>query len=230
MIFIDEFPRCNGATDNMDSAMLAGMMAVTQHPRAISCTKYKIDNWTIVRCPIADHDGDWCQNPNNVTLDQLIPIIAGLWVQGRNLEAKMLCKSAKERGWLAQNFERDKPGSTKYPYPHFYEEDGKRKFKLYDGPDRVWCAQREFMKNILYDTCEDYWLEKYIKFHAYLTPLKESNQLTAMMLASVSPKMYVTQWRFHNTRWRECVRDYYCAPARNEPRFAEHVVGYLEGL
>jgi hypothetical protein len=243
--FEDGWPRFEGSTDRMDSAMLNSVMFCFKHPKAIDPKRYihleikRVsenlyevgEKLRVVRCPKPLHEKDWCANWKNCTLDQMIPVLAALDLNGDLVHSREIALACKNRGWLAQNSERDMPGSTKYPYPHFFRDtENKLKFRFYDGPDRILLAQREFMTTIIDNSEEDYWLDKYISFHASWTPLAEPNQLTTMMLASNCPEMYVARWKFRNPRWRECISGYYKGSARNDPEFADYQIAYLEKL
>lgn len=77
-------------------------------------------------------------NPLNVTRDQLTPFVCGLHLA--EPQHSLFCRSVKEALSLgapfAPNVERDVPGSTKYPYPHWFKNDrGEREFRWFDHAD-----------------------------------------------------------------------------------------------
>lgn len=90
-------------------------------------------------------------NPLNCTRDQLAPLAAGLFKAKAQRTARKIFWRTLKRLCFAQNIERDKPGSFKLPWPHWYFKDsdpiahtylyrpksslGKVMFKWFDGPD-----------------------------------------------------------------------------------------------
>jgi hypothetical protein len=84
----DGFPRILGADDYADSSHLAGLMAITNHPKQQDLTKY------IVEKPIELRDGKFNINPNicyvrhpneyryDFSRDQFIVWAAGAYKQG----------------------------------------------------------------------------------------------------------------------------------------------------
>jgi hypothetical protein len=77
MIF-DEFgyPKVNGADDWADSPHLAGILALFDHPQQVDCAKYVVP-------------GRYIRHPNearyDMSRDQSILLMAGLWKQGKAL-------------------------------------------------------------------------------------------------------------------------------------------------
>jgi hypothetical protein len=75
LIDTNGIPHDTGATDYEDSARLAGMMALFDHPLAPDLTKY------------VTPEGNYVRHPYGVkyafSRDQLMPLIAGLYKQGR---------------------------------------------------------------------------------------------------------------------------------------------------
>lgn len=57
-------------------------------------------------------------NVRNFSRDQLMPLLAGLHTEKKSVIAKQVFKQHAKRLFFAQNFERDEPGTTKYPWPH----------------------------------------------------------------------------------------------------------------
>lgn len=209
------FPRTEAATDNMDSAMLAGLMATLGHPQSPDLRAYLYGRWGIVRCPERLHEEDWCQNPFNVTRDQLAPMIAGLVAQGHILYAQCLCKAIEQRGWRAQNSEADKPGSIK-PW--------------YNGADLFFGAEKEFCKNVLamgYTNKKSYfWLSVKIWWHCFISPYHEPNQLIALM-ATAGPK-YIVRWKTLHPNWKECVSNYWLTSSRQDQEMNDFIIKTLE--
>lgn len=86
------------------------------------------------------HPGDglvfWHSNPNTFTRDQLMPLIAGLYEQGRSDLAYKLLITHARRFFFCQNIDRDIPGSVKKPYPHYFvDKDGKDQFSWFNYRD-----------------------------------------------------------------------------------------------
>ena len=127
----------DNSLDGGDSANRAGILALCGSPEVLS--RYVKDG-VCVRHP-TQHPWD---NPKNFTRDQLTPLVAGLWAQGQHAEVRKILWRHILRLGFAQNFERDIPGSTKYPWPHSFINDKgqyeKRNFDFADplGPSDFW--------------------------------------------------------------------------------------------
>ncbi len=66
------------------------------------------------------------KNPKNFSKDQLICFLAGAWKWNTTLSNDLLRKvfwRHARRFFFCQNFERDYPGTTKYPWPHTFTDD-----------------------------------------------------------------------------------------------------------
>jgi hypothetical protein len=93
---------------------------------------FEIRPGLLVRHP---HQEPW-NNPWNFSRDQLIPYLAGCWRQKDHQRVRRLFLSHLKRAFLCQNFERDSPGTKKYPYRHrFLNDHGKKETRMFDGPD-----------------------------------------------------------------------------------------------
>jgi hypothetical protein len=80
---------------------------VVRHPRpAIP------ENWGIDFIPPWD-------NPRNGTRDQMSPIVGALAAFGYRKECRDIFWRTIKRLGFAQNIERDAPGTTKFPWPHY---------------------------------------------------------------------------------------------------------------
>lgn len=109
-------PRDSGATDFADSARLAGIMMVFDHPEmnGLKLAQYIVNGDQGVRYPYVDPTGNLSSNnPKNFTRDQLMCLSAGLAVAGRKDLCLLLLKAAEERNCRAQNVEKDVIGSVK---------------------------------------------------------------------------------------------------------------------
>lgn len=99
-----------------------------------------------------DQDG-WCvrhpyqypwNNKYNFSRDQLIPFTAGLWKQEKHKTVRKIFWAHARRLFFAQNFQRDFPGSWKFPWPHSFTNDkGENETRSFDFadpllPDSIW--------------------------------------------------------------------------------------------
>lgn len=211
MKWLNGFPRDENCTDNMDSARLSGLLACLNHQQAPDLRSYLYSRWGIVRCPTPLNAEDWCQNPWNVTRDQLVPVIAGLVAQGHILDAQCLCKAIEARGWRAQNSEADKPGSIK-PW--------------YNGPDWFFGAEKEMCRNILRSGDNDSWLRAKILWDTKINPWHEPSQLICMM--SLAGPEYIDGWKYLHPDWKRCVREYWLTGSRQDQEVNDFVIEALE--
>jgi hypothetical protein len=76
MIFINEYPKINGASDLEDSSHLAGILAIMEHPEAVECSKYVFAQEPK---PIYKRHPD---SKYDFSRDQFILLAAGLIKQG----------------------------------------------------------------------------------------------------------------------------------------------------
>lgn len=85
MIFLSGYPKIQGASDLEDSSHLAGILAITEHPQAVDCTKYVVPksmNYLIplsavfkyIRCP---------NSVNSFSRDQAWLLMVALLKQGK---------------------------------------------------------------------------------------------------------------------------------------------------
>jgi hypothetical protein len=216
MIFDSEgLPKDNGATDFMDSARLAGLMAVFSIPNAPQLRKYIRSDWLAVRHPTEGlREGEMpSNNPLNFTRDQLICLSAGLCYQGYQLEAKMLLREAEARGNRAQNTEADYPG-TKKKFPNGAD---------FLSPSHMShlrrCAGFEptFIGNL--------WLKMDIIFNGLFSKNDtEQNQLMCMCLIAGRP--YVQMYKKWNKKW-DLQTQLYWSGWRNEPEVAKQIINYI---
>ncbi len=127
--------------DGGDSAHFAGLSGMFGNLEPLE--KYEISPGTLVRHP-TDYPYN---NPRNFTVDQLDPFVAACSSQGRHDIVRRVFWKTLKRGFFMQNFERDVPGSTKYPWPHSFHKDSDsnkemehRYFDFADplGPADIW--------------------------------------------------------------------------------------------
>lgn len=210
------FPRPFGATDFMDSAHLAGLMAFVGHEKISSgildayVGPHDNDEWMAVRCP-ADYSGLCPANPRNFTRDQMICLFAGLKSFNFATECSLLLDAARARGYRAQNTEKDVPGSTK---------------KFPDGADILDPSHIGYMKicaGLKASWFEKAWMLARIKIASKFSPLKEPNNIIVMSIVYG----YADVLRRSNPQIAEAVRLYWCG-WRNEPELAEMLIKKLE--
>lgn len=224
MIFNENgFPRPSGATDWLDSAHLAGLMAFVGHEKMprLKLSKYvtyidKGDDRQLVlrRCP-EDSSGLDASNYKNCTRDQLIAYLAGVSCSDLPVVAYGLRLSAKERGYRAQNTEKDIPGSTK---------------RFPDGADFLDPSHIGYMKicaGLKANWFEKAWMLARIKIASKLSPLKEPNNIIVMSIVYG----YADILRKSNSQINQAVKNYWCENEgtwRGEPELAEMLIKKLE--
>lgn len=212
----DRFPRPNGATDWMDSCHAASLMAFVNHPEISHGVLFQYISAynTPVRCPY-DTSGLCPANPNNFTRDQLITLFAGLRAYDFTLTCRALLEAAKQRGYRAQNTEKDIPGSTK---------------KFPDGPDILDPSHIGYMKicaGLKANWFEKAWMLARIKIASKFSPLKEPNNIIVMSIVYG----YADILKKSNPQINQAVKNYWCENEgawRGEPGLAEMLIKKLE--
>lgn len=215
MIF-DQYglPKDTGASDYMDSARLAGIMAVFDIPGTPDLYNYIA--FTSERAVVGvRHPHEFpSNNPNNFTRDQLMCLTAGIRVQKNNgAICDFLYAEACKRGNRAQNMEADVPGSLK---------------KFPNGADLLLPSNMDHLRR-----CAGHeptflgtlWLKADIIANGLFTPLGEQNQLICMCV--VAGPEYVKMYKKCNKQWRDAIRLYWCG-WRQEPELAEIMIKKLE--
>lgn len=216
MIFNENgFPRPSGATDFLDSAHLAGLMAFVGHEK-MSYKKlveyFDFKTLLATRCP-EDNSGLDPSNPNNFTRDQLICYLAGIRVsetQSNAIPYALLMK-ARSRGYRAQNTEKDIPGSTK---------------KFPDGPDILDPSHIGYMKicaGLKANWFERLWMLARIKIASKFSPLKEPNNIIVMSIVYG----YADILKKSNLQIFQAIREYWSG-WRSEPELAEMLIKKLQ--
>jgi hypothetical protein len=203
-------PKDVGASDWQDSCRLAGIMAISNHPKAPNMRLYLNTEGEGLRCPKYPP----ADNPKNFSRDQLVLLSAGL--RSQQIQAThtlQLYAAAISRKYRAQNSEHDYPGTVK---------------KFPDGPDILMPSVMNHLRlcaglsgffmgyvNLVLD----------IMINAAFTPMREPNQLVAMCVVA-GPK-YVRLYKRLTPKWREAFREYWSG-WRGESELAEHIVAFLE--
>lgn len=127
MIYIDKESQVllDVSGDGGDSAHLSGLFVISTHYH-IGMHKF-LHHGQGIRHP---KQFPWT-NPNNFSRDQLMPLVAGLYVENKHLEIKKLFFTHMKRLFFCQNIDRDIPGSSKKPYPHKVNN----KWRIFDYRD-----------------------------------------------------------------------------------------------
>lgn len=170
-------------------------------------------------------------NTKNFSRDQLIPLVAGLSALGDKYPAKRVFWSHARRLFFCQNFERDYPCSTKYPWPHTFTNDkGMKETRLFDFadplmPDHIWhlikCARIYYLYPFALIGIP--WLVLSIFFHGRSSH-KEHNQMVSMV--KVQGKWAIKLFKRWTPTWKEDLREYW--GSRNEIEYAEMIIKDLE--
>jgi hypothetical protein len=227
VIFKDDygFPVCS-TLDAGDSSMRAGMIMLTGMPKTFPCYAYEIAPGNLTRHP---KQFPW-NNPRNFTRDQMLPLIAGLNAKGQWQIIERVMFATIKRFGFAQNFDRDKPGTAKYPWPHWFTNDRNvLEFSAFDFADpllpNVWgCLIIGARATYLY------WLLPICYLFHIISILSskshdEQNQIIAEMsfYGRLSFRLYMKL----NTNWKKQNHEYWYN--RNEGEYADKIEEYVEG-
>lgn len=218
MIFNENgFPRPSGATDFLDSAHLVGLMAFVGHEKMNPelLEKYcswdeKTQHYVLKRCP-GEISGLNADNYKNCTRDQLLCYVSGLYQYGCRFQVRLLLTALRERGYRAQNTEKDIPGSTK---------------RFPDGADFLDPSHIGYMKicaGLKANFFERLWMLARIKISSKFSPLKEPNNIIVMSIVYG----YADILKKSNPQIYDAIREYWCG-WRQEPELAEMLIKKLE--
>lgn len=218
MIFRDSFGLPVDETmDGGDTTVRAGILAMCSQDRSLMMC-YKSDS-LMRRNPF---DSPW-DNPYNFSRDQLLPTLAGLKALGRKDVIRKLFYSHAKRLFLCQNFDRDWPGSTKYPWPH--KVDGKwRLFDFADPllPNQIGCMIKAGEIKSFYWLTPLTYLFHYISLFGHsIGNHYEENQMIAECYLLGTLKAYV-KWK---PRWIEVSAKYWLD--RNEVEYHNMLVEFI---
>ena len=221
--------------DGGDSAMRVGMLALFRAISSKSLLRYEVPTKSglLMRHPVQK---PW-DNPWNFTRDQLVPFMAGCWSMNTP-ETKKLARrvlwSHIGRFLFCQNFERDYPGSTKYPWKHtFINDKGQVETRKFDFADHLW-GPTHFLHLILASRAWYlYWLNWIgyrrlpivIAIHAK-SAHKEHNQIIAQV--KVAGPIFVRLFKKLVVTWEADLREYW--GSRNQIEYAEMIIEDLRGI
>jgi hypothetical protein len=236
MIYQDEHGfLVNERLDGMDSCFRAGITATFSDEVNFMLfdddIQLYVKDGICVRHPLQVP----ANNPKNFSKDQLIPLMSGLY-KTRHVEInrKIFWKMLR-RGFFAQNFERDLPGTTKYPWPHKMKNGDpvdNGKWRMFDFADPLfWPHYMYFFAKV----CRYRTLELLFKVPGELTLLlicfasryesreNETNQLLCMLktLGHPWPDIYNRL----NPMWFENVKNYW--HKRNEHEYADRIGAFF---
>lgn len=177
-------------------------------------------------------------NPKNVTIDQIAPFVAGCSVSRFYKLPRRVFWASLRRGFFAQNFERDWPGSTKYPWPHSFHKDSdpnkELEFKWFDfadpmGPADIWhlilCAR-------LYPL---YWfgligypaLFLTVLLHCKFNKSDDEGQIIAKVV--IGGKFFVRMYKKLKPDWKLALWRFWSRD-RLMPKMFQHIVNGMEGI
>lgn len=217
MIFQNGLPVDKGATDAMDSARLAGVMATFDYPNfdkslLIQYLVEKDGQLMAVRHPVegGKEDERPSNNPLNFTRDQLMCLAAGLSKAGYYAQCKRLLEAAEARGNRAQNTEADFPGTKK---------------KFPNGPDWLTPSHMNHLRLCAGEKgtlVGKIWLNVDILYSSAFRRTKEPNQL--MCMCEIAGKMDML--KSLNGSLSKAIRLYW-ANWRSESELAEFLVSKI---
>lgn len=212
---IDGFPADNGATDGLDSARLAGVMAMLGRADAPNCAAYGANKdvfpspfWQGVRHPTHGDD------PRTFSRDQTICLAAGLKAQSKLTELRDLYLAAKAAGNRAQNY-MEWDGTIKklgadYIPPHVM------------GAMAVACNEQVGLT-----LWQLFWLLGQMIFNSLIAKKEqpEPNQMFATCFLAGRP--FIKLYKIIHRQWRGSIVDYWCG-WRNEPELANDFINWVE--
>lgn len=219
MIYRDKFGYPVDETgDGGDSAVRAGILGLFSDDPITTICNYEAKPGLLVRHPT---QYPW-QNPWNFSRDQMMCLVSALppKVVRRVLWATL------RRFCCAQNYERDHPGTTKYPWPH--RVDGKwRAFDFADPllPQHIGhlivCARVYWLYPFLIVS----WPLLYLSCLWNSTNVKtEQNQLICMV--KKAGPWWVKVYKRHNVVWKLQTRYYWAS--RGEEQYSDLIQRGME--
>lgn len=201
--------------DGGDSANRAGLHALCTPSNAMTAKLrgYEVQPGILTRHPL---QYPW-DNPWNFTRDQLLPFVAGCWKQRHWGIARRVFWAHAKRLFFCQNFERDAPGTTKYPWPHEVQPNkwGKYEERSFDFADilmpndighLILCGRMWYL----------YWLlpvtHCFLLFavvgHCLWHKSDDETQIIAECIVAGAP--FVRLYKRLKPTWRESLQRYWC--------------------
>lgn len=202
--------------DGGDSAMRTGLMAVCGSQEDKQLVHMFEQVGLGMRHP---YQSPW-NNVWNFTRDQLTCLAAGLSAASlltTSAACKRLYESHRDRGWRAQNREKDAPGTTKkWPDgPDWIAPDLRLHLRLCAGiPSKYYVIGWAFL-----------WLS--LIFNTKIKPEAEQNQFICQLIIA-GPKWVKRYKRMHKT-WRKNLDEYWCG-WRDQKEIRDAIVNKLEGV
>jgi len=228
MYFDDDGYPVNETKDGMDSAMRAGMLATFSFTGQLrmKLSDYEKDG-LMVRHP--KHSPS--NNPWNFTRDQMIPLVAGLYFQREYKAVRRIFYAHVKRFFFSQNFERDLPGTKKYPWPHtFINDHGVKETRSFDFADPltadhiwhlIWCGR--IWPLFPFAIIGIPWFILSISGHKN-SGHKEHNQLLTMCKAQGD--WAIEYFKDEIPNWKADLREYWIS--RNEKEYALVVINDID--
>ena len=226
MIYLDRrgFPQEKHG-DQGDSAVREGLLALTA------------DTYT----DVASYESSWgmlCRSPNqypwnnslNFTRDQLLPLVAGLNARGKHDVIRRVFVMHLLRLGFCQDFQRDKPGTWKKPWPSTYINDhGQAVSKSFDFadpllPNHWWVlikGGKLWPLYMLYPFCFFFVL---ISILGSGLPNTEQNQIVSEL--SMHPNFVTKLYVLLNPKWNTSNYEYW--QSRDEVEYAERIEAWIK--
>lgn len=227
--------------DGGDSSMRFGMLALCGVAPECDYKKYEKRPGYFIRYPymgqsfqlaigseVLAPDQDRWNNEWNFSRDQLICLVAGLNKLGEHAMIRRVFYSHMLRFFTCQNWQHDRPGTYKYPWPHKSTWNGERVW--FDAADillphniwtlikggRVYWAYPFFLIAL-----PVFLLDMFI--HIFVSKHAEENQFIAQ--ASFYGTWPLRFYRMFKKNWREGNRKYW--QDRKEDEYAEIIEQYV---
>jgi len=198
----DGYPCDSGSTDGQDSARLAGLMQVFNHPKKMNYGLFDYVSKEFDNIKLFRHPKEKNLPGNKYSRDQLIPFAAGLskahqMPQYSDTLHRIITYKPENGDWLSPSHKN-----------HLFICAG---FK----PSFV----------------GDLWLWLDVLWSCFIDPMAESNQLICMMKTHPN-KAYLKFWCKWNKQWANSIRNYWSENEgawRGEPELAELMIKTIEG-
>lgn len=230
MIYYDsEGYLCDQGLDGGDSCLRASISTLFM---PVDSVYRRLDHYALMGLGVRHPDQAPHDNPWNFTRDQMIPFLAALNKMEMWLVARDIFWTHLKRGFFAQNFQRDYPGSYKFPWPQVVTEDGKKyAFRWFDFADPmmpdhishlILCAKIRWLYPFLLIGIP--WLILISMYGHSKSSHKEHNQILSqcVVLGPWALKLFKQMI----PTWREDIMDYW--GSRNEIEYAMHICHHLD--